>query len=112
MEPTEILNEWQESSKYWSKHSDTIRTMFAPVTKALIERARIREGQSVLDVAGGPGEPSLTIAEHIEPSGSVMCTDAVAGMVEAARNEAKRRGVENVEFRQCTNEANNVSVRH
>lgn len=102
MEPTEILKEWQESSKYWSKHSDTIRTMFAPVTKALIERAGIREGQSVLDVAGGPGEPSLTIAEHIEPSGSVMCTDAVAGMVEAARNEAKRRGVENVEFRQCT----------
>jgi SAM-dependent methyltransferase len=31
-----------------------------------------------------------------------MCTDAVAEMVEAARSEANRRGLKNVQFRQCT----------
>lgn len=97
-----ILDEWRESSQYWAKHSGTIRTMFAPLTEALIEHARIHEGQSVLDVAAGPGEPSLTIAGTVGPSGSVTCTDAVAEMVEAARREAERRGIHNVQFRQCT----------
>ena len=99
---TDILNDWRESAKYWAKHSGTIRAMFAPVTRALIEHAGIHEGQSVLDLAGGPGEPSLTIAGVVGPSGSVICTDAVAEMVEAARSEANRRGITNVQFRQCT----------
>ena len=73
-----------------------------PLTEAMIERAGIREGHEVLDVAGGAGEPSLTIAERVGPSGSVMCTDAVAQMVEAARHEANRRGLKNMQFRQCT----------
>jgi ubiquinone/menaquinone biosynthesis C-methylase UbiE len=97
-----ILDEWRESAKYWAKHSDTIRTMFAPLTQALIEHAGIREGQSVLDVAGGPGEPSLTIAQIVGPGGSVTCTDAVPEMVATARTEANRRGITNVQFRQCT----------
>ncbi|HVF22913.1 MAG TPA: methyltransferase domain-containing protein, partial [Pyrinomonadaceae bacterium] len=61
--------------------------------------------QKVLDVAGGPGEPSLTIAETVGPNGSVMCTDAVAEMVAAAEAEAKRRGLTNVEFRECVAES-------
>ncbi len=72
----DTLREWTESARYWEKYSPFIRTMFAPVTAALIEDAGIREGQTLLDVAGGPGEPSLTIAETVGPSGSVICTDA------------------------------------
>jgi ubiquinone/menaquinone biosynthesis C-methylase UbiE len=75
--------------------------MFTPLTDALIRDAGIVAGQSVLDVAGGPGEPSLTIAEQVGPTGSVTCTDLVAEMVEAARAEAKKRGLTNVDFRQC-----------
>ena len=76
-QPTDTLLEWRESAKYWAKHSATIRQMFAPLTRALIEDAAIAQGHSVLDVAGGPGEPSLTIAEIVGPTGSVTCTDAV-----------------------------------
>jgi ubiquinone/menaquinone biosynthesis C-methylase UbiE len=96
-----MLHVWQESAKYWTKHSDTIHKMFVPLTRALIDRAGIRKGQTVLDVAGGAGEPSLTIAETVGSEGSVTCTDAVAEMVEAARAEAQRRGITNVQFRQC-----------
>ena len=96
-----ILDEWRENAKYWSKYSATISTMFAPLTKALIEHAGIHEGQSVLDVAGGAGEPSLTIADIVGPTGSVTCTDAVPEMVEAAQNEANRRGVKNIQFQVC-----------
>ena len=98
---SEILREWSANAAAWREHSATIRTMLAPVTAAMIEDAGISVGQSVLDVAGGPGEPSLTIAEVVGPTGSVMCTDAVAGMVATAEAEAKRRGLTNVTFRPC-----------
>jgi ubiquinone/menaquinone biosynthesis C-methylase UbiE len=97
----EVLREWRDSAFYWQKHIDTIRVMFAPLTRALIDEAGIVEGDSVLDVAGGSGEPSLTIAETVGPTGSVTCTDAVAEMVAAAQSEAQRRGLTNVAFQQC-----------
>jgi ubiquinone/menaquinone biosynthesis C-methylase UbiE len=96
-----VLREWRESAAYWQKHIGTIRTMLSPVTRALIGEAAIVEGQSVLDVAGGSGEPSLTIAEIVGSTGSVTCTDAIAEMVAAAQSEGQRRGLTNVVFRQC-----------
>lgn len=96
------LRQWQETAKYWTRYSDTIREMFMPLTEALIESARIAEGQSVLDVAGGAGEPSLTIAQRVGPTGSVTYTDAIGEMVEATRREATSRGITNVQFHQCT----------
>jgi ubiquinone/menaquinone biosynthesis C-methylase UbiE len=98
----DTLKQWQETAVYWSKHHHTIRTMFAPLTRALIEQARIAQGQRVLDVAGGAGEPSLTIADIVGPRGSVMCTDPIAEMLAAAEHEAESLGLENVQFRQCT----------
>ena len=98
----DVIRQWRDSAQYWAKYNATIRSMFAPLTPALIEHAEIREGQSVLDVAGGPGEPSLTIAETVGPNGLVTCTDAVAEMVETARAEAESRGIRNVRFQQCS----------
>jgi len=98
---SEVLREWRESAFFWQKHLGTIRTMFQPVTQALIHDAGIVAGQAVLDVAGGSGEPSLTIAETVGATGTVKCTDVIAEMVAAAETEAQRRGVSNVAFRQC-----------
>lgn len=97
-----VLREWRESAFYWQKHADTIRTMFAPVTQALIEDAQIIEEEKVLDVAGGAGELSLTIAETVGPNGSVTYTDAAPEMVAAAETEAQRRGLPNLTFKQCS----------
>ena len=100
-----VLEAWRESAKFWAKHNDTIRTMFMPLTHALVEAAGIHEGQNVLDVAGGPGEPSLTIAGIVGPTGSVTHTDVTPEMVETARREAERRGLTNVQFRECKAES-------
>ena len=100
-ETDEVLREWRESAFYWQKHAETIRTMFGPVTQALIDDAQIREGEDVLDVAGGAGEPSLTIAERVGPTGSVTYTDAAQEMVAAAQSEAQRRGLTNLTFKHC-----------
>lgn len=97
----EEVSAWETSSQYWAKHRSLISTMFAPLTSALIDAAHIGPGQSVLDVGGGSGEPSLTTAAIVGPSGSVTYTDPSAGMVKAARDEAARRGLTNIRFHQC-----------
>jgi len=97
----EVFREWSDSAPFWEKHGATIRTMFSEITTALIEEAGISPGQQVLDVAGGAGEPSLTIAERVGPGGSVMYTDLIPGMVNAAAAEARLRGITNINFRQC-----------
>src|SRR4029077_13548873 len=76
--------------------------MFAPLTSGLVEEAQIGIGQKLLDIGGGSGEPSLTIARIVGPTGSVTYTDPVAGMLESAQAEATRRGLTNIHFRQCS----------
>ena len=98
---SEILAAWETSSQYWNKHQALIEQMYAPLSRKLIEEAGIVEGQSVLDIGGGSGEPSLTIASVVGSSGSVTYTDPAAGMVRAAREEARRRGLSNIQFHQC-----------
>jgi ubiquinone/menaquinone biosynthesis C-methylase UbiE len=101
-EQTKALEAWQTSARYWNKYRVLIAQMFAPLTSGLIEEARIGIGQKVLDIGGGSGEPSLTISSIVGPTGSVMYTDPVAGMVETAQAERGRRGLTNIQFKQCS----------
>jgi ubiquinone/menaquinone biosynthesis C-methylase UbiE len=94
----EVIERWRGSAPFWDKHRDIIKGMFAPVTQALIEDARIGAEDSVLDVATGPGEPALSIAALAGPKGKVFGVDAIHGMVEAARAEAQRLGLKNAKF--------------
>ena len=99
MQPdNEVISQWSESAPYWEKHREIIREMFAPITQALIADAEITSRRAVLDLATGPGEPALSIAEWVGREGKVVGIDAVPEMVEAARREAKRRGFRNATF--------------
>jgi ubiquinone/menaquinone biosynthesis C-methylase UbiE len=94
----EVINAWRSSAPYWEKHREIIRQMFAPVTQALIDDARIATGDAVLDVATGPGEPALTIAALVGPAGKVYGVDPVPEMVEAGRRAAENLGISNATF--------------
>src|SRR3954465_11502079 len=95
---SEVDAKWRDAAPYWHRHAETVRSMFAPVTAAMIKAAEIAPGDGVLDIAGGSGEPALTIAEHVAPLGAVMCTDLVEDMLKAAEMESRRRGIGNVAF--------------
>lgn len=96
----EVLAAWETSSRYWNKHQATIERMFAPLTRALVSAADLQSGQSILDIGGGGGEPSLTLSTIVGESGRVTYTDPAAGMVQTARNEAERRGLSNITLHQ------------
>jgi ubiquinone/menaquinone biosynthesis C-methylase UbiE len=94
----EVINRWSGSAPFWEKHREVIRHMFAPVTDALVEEAQVAIGQSVLDIATGPGEPALTMASLVGPQGKIFGVDPIPEMVAAARREASRLELRNVQF--------------
>jgi len=93
-----VLNVWSRSAQYWEQHRETIRAMFTPITLALIQDAEITPGQTVLDVATGPGEPALSIAEVVGSSGRVVGIDPVAEMIAGAERAARQSEKKNIRF--------------
>jgi SAM-dependent methyltransferase len=90
---------WANAAPAWLKHDEMLTAFAAPVTTAMIERAGIRRGMRVLDVACGTGHPAIPIARHVGPDGAVVATDFAEPMVAVARDKAKAQGVHNIDFR-------------
>ena len=60
----------------------------APIAADLIDAARLRPGDRVLDVACGTGIVARMAAERVGPDGSVAALDLNPGMLEVARGAA------------------------
>lgn len=101
-DPEAVRNRWRESAYYWSKHQNTIEQMFSPATHALIQKADIKDGDKILDIAGGMGQPSFTIAERYRDNVSITFTDIVFEMIEASRKEATERKLDRIRFCRCS----------
>lgn len=56
----------------------------APATQAVLQRAALRPGEAVLDVACGSGALTLAALQAVGAHGSVVGTDLSAAMVDAA----------------------------
>src|SRR4051812_37997539 len=80
---------WDAACPGWEASLEYFERGAAPVTARLLELAGLRPGQSVLDVATGHGEPALTAASVVVPTGRVIGVDLSPRMVEAARARAK-----------------------
>jgi SAM-dependent methyltransferase len=81
------------------------------VNERLVDLAQIRPGHRVLDVATGLGEPAFTAARRAGSSGSVIATDLSPAMLALAREEADRRGLRNIEFREMDAEEPDLPAR-
>jgi SAM-dependent methyltransferase len=80
----------------------------APVSERMLDLAGLRPGMRVLDLASGMGEPCLRAARRVGPSGFVLGTDLVDGMLEDAREQARAQGLSNLELRAVDAEALDV----
>ncbi len=102
MDANETIRRWRESAYYWTKHRNTIEAMFAPATQALIQKAEIAKGNEILDIAGGMGEPSLSIVERYGSNVAITFTDIIWEMIEASRQEANNRKFDQIRFCRCS----------
>ena len=75
--------------------------IFEALASPLIEAAKLRPGQHILDVACGIGIPSLTAARLLESAGSVTGIDIAPGMLDLARSGAEDMGLTNISFQEA-----------
>jgi ubiquinone/menaquinone biosynthesis C-methylase UbiE len=67
--------------------------IFRAYAQRLLDGSGLKPGQRVLDVACGPGIPSLMAAPLVAPDGAVVGIDLAPGMVELARKKAAEGGI-------------------
>lgn len=90
---------WDEMASGWERNRDFMWDTTSHVAGWLVEHAEVREGDTILDLAGGPGDNGFLAAERVGPSGKVIVTDFAPEMVEVATRRASALGLDNVETR-------------
>lgn len=103
----QLHQEWtgDKTVAAWRKWHARIASFTRGATEALLEAAHLRPGQRVLDLASGVGDPALSIAAEVAPSGRVTATDLGRGMMSLAEELARKKGITNIEFREANAES-------
>jgi SAM-dependent methyltransferase len=86
------------ASEKWKAKS---AAMGRDVTEALVDYAQPQPGIRVLDLASGTGEPAITIATRIAPTGHVTALDLSADLLAIAAQRARDRGLTNFAIQQA-----------
>jgi SAM-dependent methyltransferase len=83
----------------WRRFDAMEARLTAATSERMLELAAVCEGQRVLDVATGRGEPAIRAAKRVGPRGSVLGIDVDASMLAMAQARAQADGVTNLELR-------------
>src|SRR5690242_9146913 len=89
---------WDETARDFSNAAAIAAPASEFISRRLIALAHVASGQRVLDVATGAGDPALTAAQVVGPTGEVVGIDHAPQMLEAARKRAAAAGLTNVTF--------------
>jgi enediyne biosynthesis protein CalE5 len=104
---------WNSVAEGWKKWWKTIEAGAQVASDRLVELAQVREGNTVLDIATGIGEPSVTAARKVGPRGKVVATDLSPAMLAIAKNRAEENGLANIiEFKEGDAESLQLSSQH
>ena len=86
-----IHAEWQGAAPQWKKWYAKLAWQSRGATELVVRGAALSTGLHVLDLASGTGEPALSIAKAVGPTGRVVATDMVPEMLEGALAQPARR---------------------
>jgi SAM-dependent methyltransferase len=90
---------WERAAPGWRDHRAALQAVAMPVSQWMADAVHPQPGHRVLELAAGPGDTGFLVAELIAPGGTLICSDASEGMLDAARERAEELGLHGVEFR-------------
>ena len=90
---------WGGAAAGWERRRAAMQASAAVVSSWLVDHVDPQPGQTILELAAGPGDTGLMAAELVTPAGKLISTDASEEMVEVARRRAEELGLTNVEFK-------------
>ena len=74
----------------WADRQAAQDILLAPVLDILIDRARLKTGERIIDIGCGSGATSIAFAKKVAPSGHVFGIDVSAPMLARARASAPK----------------------
>jgi len=91
---------WNRFAAGWKKWDPVTMEFLQPMKEAIIRYLQPNDGQKILDIAAGTGEPALSIAAS-NKGGTVTITDISEEMMEIAREKAIAKELTNIETVIC-----------
>lgn len=92
---------WDRLGPGWDRWADRMAQQAEGLNRPLIEAAGVQPGDTVLDLASGAGEPALSVAQAVGPSGRVVATDPAPSMLAGLRRRAAAAGLQNLTVQQA-----------
>jgi ubiquinone/menaquinone biosynthesis C-methylase UbiE len=74
--------------QHWTDRQQTQDVLLTPVSDILIDRARPKPGERIIDVGCGCGATTIALAQKVGPAGHVFGIDISAAMLARARQVA------------------------
>jgi SAM-dependent methyltransferase len=72
----------------WARRQRVQDVLLAPIAEILIDRAKPKAGERIVDVGCGSGVTTIAFAQRVGPSGHVLGVDVSSPMLEQARASA------------------------
>jgi len=96
---------WAEMAPGWEARNEWMNEVAGRVNEWIVEKVDPQPGQTVIDLAAGPGDLGFRVAERVGDGGRVLSTDFSPEMVGIARRLGDGRGLTNVDYRVLDAEA-------
>lgn len=89
---------WDRAGRVWVEQQALLDRLFQPIAKAVVDRADLRAGETVLDVGCGSGATTFEAAWRVGPEGRAVGADISGALLELARRRVGEQGLEGVDF--------------
>ena len=93
------LENWQTMAAGWERRRAEVEKVSRPVSEWMVEALDPQRGDTMLELAAGPGDTGFLAAALLGEEGGLISSDFSSEMVEVARRRAAELGLENVEHR-------------
>src|SRR4249920_1258231 len=93
------LENWNTMAPGWERRRPDIDEIMRPVREWLVEELDPQPGETILELAAGPGDTGFSAAPFLGDEGHLISTDFSPEMVEVARRRGAELSLHNVEYR-------------
>jgi SAM-dependent methyltransferase len=95
----QIREIWQTMAPGWEARRGYLAEFSNEITRWMVDKLDPRPGDTILELAAGPGDTGFAAARRIGDGGRLISTDLAPAMVDVARRRATEVGITNAEFR-------------
>jgi SAM-dependent methyltransferase len=90
----ENVDAWRSVAAGWERRRQLFLDSTFMVSERLVELLDPRPGETILELAAGPGDTGLLAARSLAPGGRLVSTDVAPEMIQAAQRRAVELGLE------------------